>query len=59
MKMLPGIVLQKEPDWIESLSDGDVIILGGDGDAKVEVPSFLLAATSQLVMNILRGGDTM
>jgi uncharacterized C2H2 Zn-finger protein len=59
LKMLPGIVLQKKPDWIESISDGDVIILAGDGDAKVEVPAFILAATSQLVRNILGGGDQL
>ena len=57
--MLPDIMLQKEPDWIESLSDGDAIILGGDGDAKVKVPSFLIAATSQLVRNILCGADQL
>ena len=53
--MLPGdsFVLQKEPDWIKSLSGGEVIVLCGDGDAKVEVPAFLLSATSQFVRNIL------
>ena len=59
--MLPGdsFVLQKEPDWIKSLSGGEVIVLCGDGDAKVEVPAFLLAATSQFVRNILCGGDQL
>jgi len=57
--MLPRVLLQNEPDWIQSLSDGHVIILHGDGDAIVEVPAFLLAATSQLVRNILCGGDQL
>ena len=50
---------KKKPVWIESVSDGDAIILGGDGDAKVKVPAFLLAATSQLVRNILCGADQL
>ena len=55
--MDPAIVLQKEPDWIGSITEGNIIILRGDGGALEKVPSFLLAGTSQLVRNILSSGD--